>query len=71
MPEWMGHVSIVSCASRDALNEEYESAIPVRVLPGHGRWVPVGLVEAIEDAWNNGTVKSVSAAIRAALEGEV
>jgi len=45
---------------------------PCRLIPGHGRVVPVELVEAIESAMGtyiNGS--EVHAAIRAAMEGAV
>lgn len=53
------------------------SAVPCRLLPGHGKWVPVELVEAIEQAYNgswedeNAVYAAIEAAIRAAKEGGV
>lgn len=51
--------------------------VPCRLLPGHGKWVPVELVEAIEAQWNSSLnisdewVERVRAAIRAAREGAI
>jgi hypothetical protein len=53
------------------------TAGPCRILPGHGKWVPGELVEAIEAQWNSSLnisdewVDRVRAAIRAAREGGV
>lgn len=50
---------------------------PCRLIPGHGKVVPVELVEAIEAQWNSSLnisdewVDRVRAAIRAAREGAI
>ena len=55
----------------------FASAVPCRILPGHGRYVPAELVEAIDAALNEDychideRLNAVKAAIRAAKEGAV
>ncbi len=44
---------------------------PCRLLPGHGKWVPAELVEAIENYYSIDDWQMVGAAIRAAKEGAV
>lgn len=53
--------------------------VPVRVVPGHGKVVPVELVEAIWENWDDAfdagdhdeRMADLLAAIRAALEGSI
>jgi len=53
----------------------FASAVPCRILPGHGKWVPLELVEAIATEFHgslnvtDGWIERVGAAIHAAKEG--
>lgn len=55
----------------------YDDETPCRLLPGHGKWVPVELVDRIDAALNEDychideRLNAVDAAIRAALEGAI
>jgi len=67
--------STIDASRRNFLESWRPLLEPCRILPGHGKWVPLELVEAIATEFHgslnvtDGWIERVGAAIHAAKEG--